>query len=249
MKRVISAILLMVMICCLGCASAEQTATGLEKFSVRNGSRESRKIAITMDDVNEREWVWKAVELCREYGVTMTFFPNGYNMHEEDREGWLDVIDAGCEIASHGQTHQNMKNFTAWNVVWTLMMFQENLDAALGFHYPVRWYRPPFGNIADADGNTREHTTAIRKCGYDHVILWDVSETDPEKALRKVQNGSILLFHARKRDYLCIEAMLPKLLEEGYEPVTVSELFGMELPEAGGDPYIYDKNQFRQKSN
>ena len=44
----------------LPAALAEGTAgkdpeTGLEYFKVRHGSRESQKIAITMDDVNERQ--------------------------------------------------------------------------------------------------------------------------------------------------------------------------------------------------
>lgn len=36
--------------------------------------------------------------------------------------------------------------------------------------------------------------------GVEHLVLWDVSQTDPDKAVRKVQNGSILLFHARPKD-------------------------------------------------
>ena len=81
---------------------------------------------------------------------------------------------------------------------------------------------------------------AIRTYGYDHILRWDVSETDPEKALPKVQNGSILLYHARHKDYVCLETLIPRLLEAGFEPVTVSELFGFDLPETSEEPYVYD---------
>ena len=40
-----------------------ETPAGLENFPVGYGDRESRKIAITMDDANEREYVWKAAKM------------------------------------------------------------------------------------------------------------------------------------------------------------------------------------------
>ncbi len=211
--------------------------TGLEKFRVRHGCRDSRKIAITMDDANEREWVWKTVELCRRYGITMTFFPNGFNLHEEDREGWLDVIDAGCEIGSHGNDHASMEKQAPRLVLYKLGLFQEKLDAVLQIHYPVRWFRPPFGKT----GNGAAIKTT-QNYGFDHALLWDVSETDAKKAIHKVQNGSILLYHARKKDYECLEALIPMLLEDGFEPVTVSELFGFPMPEPGGELYVFDRS-------
>lgn len=37
-----------------------------------------------------------------------------------------------------------------------------------------------------------------------------------------VQNGSILLYHGRAKDIRCLEKLIPWLLEQGYECVTVS---------------------------
>ena len=34
------------------------------------------------------------------------------------------------------------------------------------------------------------------------------------------------------------------LLEAGFEPVTVSELFGFDPPETGGEIYVYDRKNF-----
>ena len=61
-------------------------------------------------------------------------------------------------------------------------------------------------------------------------------------AIHKVQNGSILLYHARKKDYECLEALIPMLLEDGFEPVTVSEMFGFPMPEPGGELYVFDRS-------
>ena len=249
MKRLICILLLLCLALSLLPAGAEDAAeeTGLEKFAVKHGNRNSPKIAITMDDCNERDWAWKAVELCREYGITMTFFPNGYNLHEEDREGWLNALDAGCEIASHGQSHYYLRDTGQGTILFRLGYFQQVLDKVLGFHYQVRWFRPPFGKYADSDGSSTRIVRIIRQYGYDHVLLWDVSETNANKLMKKVKNGSILLFHARKKDYNCLAEAIPKLLEAGFQPVTVSELFGFDPPETSEELYIYNKDDFKSK--
>jgi len=60
------------------------------------------------------------------------------------------------------------------------------------------------------------------------VVLWDVAQTDPQKAFKEVQNGSILQFHTQEKDLACLRELIPMLLEEGYELVTVSELIGLD---------------------
>ena len=81
---------------------------------------------------------------------------------------------------------------------------------------------------------------AIRTYGYEHIVRWDVSQTNAQIAITKVQNGSILLYHARHKDYVCLETLIPLLLEAGFEPVTVSELFGFPPPETSDELYVYD---------
>ena len=70
------------------------------------------------------------------------------------------------------------------------------------------------------------------------MVLWDVSQTDFEQAKKDVQNGSILLYHARKKDMACLRKLIPWLIGEGYELVTVREL--LELPEIQTGPEIYN---------
>ena len=220
---------------------AEQSTEDLlSVFTVNHGSRESKKIAITMDDVYETEWVWKSVELCKQYGIAMTFFPIGINLKEEDRDNWRAVLDAGCEIGSHSLNHKYFHDIGEYIAIDRLGKFQERLDKALGFHYQVRWFRPPFGTVEDKNGNSTVMVRAIRTYGYEHILRWDVSETDPVKALPKVKNGSILLYHARHKDYVCLQTLIPQLLEAGFEPVTVSELLGFPPPETSDELYVYN---------
>ena len=53
-----------------------------------------------------------------------------------------------------------------------------------------------YGNINKAAAD------AIESVGYLHIVQWDVSQTDAKKAIKDVDNGSILLFHARKRIFV-----------------------------------------------
>ena len=64
-------------------------------------------------------------------------------------------------------------------------------------------------------------------------------------ALALTKNGSILLYHARKADYECLEELIPMLLEAGFEPVTVSELFGYDPPATSDELFVYDPVTYR----
>ena len=228
----------------LACAAGETTEQLLKNTRLLHGSRDSKKIAVTMDDGYETEWIWKSVALCRQYGIRMTFFPIGLVLKEEDRDNWLDLLAAGCEIGSHSFNHEEFHDIPAYVAYGRLGRFQEALDRTLGVHYPVRWFRPPFGSVKNKDKHSPNMYTAVRRYGYEHLLLWDVSQTDAEKALQRTRNGSILLFHAREKDYNCLAALVPALLEAGFEPVTVSELFEMEPPQTGGELFVYDSHAF-----
>ena len=51
-------------------------AADAETIVVRHGSREEKKVAITLDDCYDRAHIASAVELCQTYGIPITFFPS-----------------------------------------------------------------------------------------------------------------------------------------------------------------------------
>ena len=216
------------------------------RFPVRNGSRYEKKIALTVDDFFDLSWGWNIRDMWHDLGVTGTFFPCGNRIFPEDRENWQKTVDYGIEIGSHNWGHYKMGSSDAWGIILSLGQVQQALDAALGYHYQIHCFRPPFGSITDEKGEGTVFCRAVKKFGYSHVILWDVSQTDPESALRKTRNGSILLFHARKKDFDCMQAMIPQLLEQGFEMVTVSELLGFGPNEISDEPYVYRKEDYEE---
>ena len=234
-------------------AAAEGAEDPLDTFILHHGDRNSSKIAITVDDCYKTatEWISRDVELCREHGIAMTFFPVVKTgcLEEKYRDLWQGVLDSGCEIGTHTYSHMKMGNREAGNILYALGKAQEALDQTLGYHYEIRWLRPPYGSVASGKMLREQQVVkTIKKYGFDHVVHWDVSETkDLKKALRNIQNGSILLFHASGKDSRFLEKLIPELKDRGFEMVTVSELFGFDPPEAGGELYVYDKSNYAQK--
>ena len=119
-----------------------------------------------------------------------------------------------------------MPDLSRDGIISQLTRTQTRLDEVLGWHYAMQVMRPPYGRLS-ADPSHKSDlwvVEAIEDAGYVHAVRWDVSQTDPDKALRDVQCGSILLYHANARDIRCLTRLIPDLVEAGYECVTVSEL-------------------------
>ena len=216
MKKRGFAVLLALLLLLCGAASAEIWRFGDETVP---------KIAITVDDCYKKQHMAAILDLCEQYGVPVTFFPVGLTIYEEDRELWQRAVDLGCEIGNHTYSHTCLLEKVNYQQVRSQFIRMENaLDTALGYHYEVQLYRPPYGEA----GKSNQYWSRYDKCGYFNVIKWSVSQTNFEKCIKQVKNGSILLFHTNAKDVKCIEQLIPAVLEKGLTPVTVSELLNLE---------------------
>ena len=248
MKRLCSLLLALSLLLTLPSVLAEKESDPLSKFALRNGSRDEKKIAITVDDFFDLEYGWKIRDLLHELGVVATFFPCGFTIKPEDGPEWQLAIDYGFEIGSHNYGHYKMGRSSATAIISSLGRTQQALDEALGYHYGINSLRPPGGNMKDETGSDKTFRRGVKKFGYEHVVLWEVSQTDPQKVLQKTKNGSILLFHTRGKDYRCLQKVIPELLAQGYEMVTVSELLGFGPIETGPEPYVFHMEDYQQQS-
>ncbi len=222
---------MLILLCLLLCLPVHAEE---EPFAVRSGDRESPKIAITVDDCYDGKHIQSIVDLCKEYGVVVTFFPIGKALKYADAPIWQEAVRIGCEIGNHTWSHARMTKLTEHEVRFTMLRIQQKVDALLECHYPMQVMRPPLGKL-DRPGIT----DILKDVGYLKAVLWDVSQTDPKKALKETENGSILLFHGRKKDVNCLKTLIPALLEKGFQPVTVSELLGLPPIETSEELYVY----------
>lgn len=223
MKRFSAWILALLMIFSTGAALAAEF-----KFTVRNGDRNEKKICITVDDCANTEMLQAIFDLSQELDVPMTFFTLGYVLKDEDRDLWRAIAESDCEIGNHTYWHDSMPQQSRVDMIKALTDVQERLDDVLGYHYPMQVMRPPYGNTRIGKESNIHVVRCVREAGYEHAILWDVSQTDPKKCLKAFKNGSILLFHTIPKDYECLKVVLPEMKAQGYEFVTVSEMIGLD---------------------
>ena len=202
-----------------------------EDYVVRHGDRESKKIAITVDDGWNMDAVYKIHELSIELDFPVTWFIVGKLFCAEDRELWEDALAHGDEFGSHTWKHAQLLEYSESSADAQVRLSQERVDEVLGYHYPLRLLRPPFGHYMNSEKN---FLPIFYAHGVEKVVLWDVAQTEPYQAFRDTQNGSILLYHARMADYGCLKTLIPMLRDAGFEFVTVSDLLGLE-------PLVLDK--------
>lgn len=244
MRRFLAALLCVIL--CLSMIVPASALILLEDgwpFVIRYGDRTQNMIAITVDDCFDLPLTRVIFEMSQELGVPITFFPLGCQLHEEDADLWQAIAASDCELGTHTFAHVKMGDMDKYGIYDSVGRSQEKLDSILGYHYPIRFLRPPYGNCT-RNGSAYVVQHAIEKFGFKHVINWDVDSTDPRTALRQTQNGSILLYHARPDDVACLRTLIPALQEKGYHLVTLTELLGWEPNTIGGEPYVFDRKQF-----
>ena len=190
---------------------------------------ESKRIALTFDDGPHPRFTREILSILSEYGVTATFFIIGVNA-ERYPEAFEAVVRSGCEIGNHTYSHSNLKGMDREDAEREILRCEELLEEHVGSRPTL--FRPPEGMYPDYFQDLMETLQ------YD-IILWSVDTMDwamnpaeniERTVLKQVKGGEIILMH----DYVsggnttltALRRMIPRLLSEGYEFVTVSELIG-----------------------
>ncbi len=194
---------------------------------ILSGNPDSKKIALTFDDGPHPSKTDKILDLLAEYQIHATFFVIGQNVAAYP-EVVRREIKEGHEIGNHTYSHKSLYRCQKETVEKEIISTEEILIDKTGC--VPRVFRPPEGaytcDILDVAG----------RMNYD-VILWTIDTRDWAKAstdqivstvLKKVKNGSIILMHdftiSGTHTLDALKILIPKLLDMGYEFVTVSEL-------------------------
>ena len=224
MKRKIT-LLCLVFVILLECFCSVSTAAS-EPIH-RHACSESKKIALTFDDGPHPSLTPKILAILKRYRIHATFFMIG-----EEVECYADtarlVIADGHEIGNHSDTHSRLSRLSSAEQLREVKQCEERIEAVCGVH-PVL-FRPPEGIV------TSTLSRILDQENYT-LVLWSIDTRDWEckdakkiaaRVLKEVQPGDVILMH----DYIghgsqtpeALEIILPKLIEQGYEFTTVSEL-------------------------
>lgn len=229
MRRLISAVLVL---------SVILPWTVIRAFAAREVSKEyyfkrngQNKIALTFDDGPHPKQTYKILDILDKYGIKATFFVVGVNAKNYP-EPLKAVAERGHEIGNHTFSHRYVKGKDAKAVTEDLDRCRDTIYGICGVTPTV--FRAPGGLMDDISVGNAEIFD-----DYD-IIYWSIDTLDwdhrsPEeiehRVLDNIKSGDIILMH----DYIghnaptaeALERILPKLIERGFNFVTVSELIGM----------------------
>lgn len=192
-----------------------------------SGKTDSKRIALTFDDGPHPFKTDEILDLLKEYQLSATFFVIGQNVAAYP-DVVLREIEEGHEVGNHTYHHKSLYKCTKETVEEEIISAEEILLDKIG--YTPKVFRPPEGAY------TCDIIDVAEKMNY-NVILWTIDTRDwakeptnkiVENVEKHIRNGSIILFH----DYTvkgthtldALKILIPKLIDSGYEFVTVSEL-------------------------
>lgn len=183
-------------------------------------------VALTFDD-GPSEYTQQVLDLLAEHGCHATFFMVGKRM-EQLPEQVAAVAQSGSEVALHTWSHDDLSQCDRARIQRSLENNQALAEELSGG--AVTLVRPPWGKMSnDAYG-------VCHQLGL-YAVIWSIDSEDwktrdAEKTCQNIMsqltNGGIILCHDTYPETVeAVRQFLPMLEEEGYQAVSVGELFSL----------------------
>ncbi|CCY28118.1 putative uncharacterized protein [Acholeplasma sp. CAG:878] len=197
----------------------------ITKTISKNLDLNKKTVAITFDD-GPSKYTNQILELLKENNANATFFVLG-NKVKDYSDTIRKSISLGNEIGNHSYNHKWLTSLSLDELNLQISKTNALIKEISG--YECNLFRPTYGSV----------NKKIRENVDMNIVLWSVdsndwkiknSKTIASKVLSKVDDGDIILFHdTYERTYKALQIIVPTLISEGYQIVTVSELEKIKL--------------------
>lgn len=177
-------------------------------------------VALTFDD-GPSIYTEEILNTLKKYNSNATFFVLG-NKIDNYSNIIIKMYENGNEIGNHSYNHRWLTKLSTDEQKEQINKTQEIIKKYTG--YTPIYMRPTYGSI---NKKLRENINL-------EVVLWSVDTKDwkyknidtiVNNALTNVKDGSIILMHdTHERTSEAVTKLVPKLIEKGYQLVTISEL-------------------------
>lgn len=179
-------------------------------------------VALTFDDGPYKKVDSIIYDVMEMYDARCTFYFVGSRLSQTELEHSMRGIALGCEYGSHTENHEDLEDLSAYDARDRIYDVSDYFYEKTG--YQMKTYRPPFGN------RNREMEDIIDMTS----ILWNVDSMDwnyrdsditYENVISYTTPGDVVLMHSLYESTAdALWRIVPVLMDEGYQLVTVSEL-------------------------
>ena len=190
-------------------------------FYYQAPTTKNKMIALTFDDGPNHN-TNQILTILNKYQVKATFFVLGTKA-EANPNILKKLFQSGMEIGNHTYSHKLLTNKSDDYIKEEITKTNELIHNITGT-YPTL-VRPSYGSF----------NAQIKSSINMPIITWNIdpldwkyhnSEKIKENILKKVEDGAIILLHDIYTSTVnAVDKVIPELLEQGYDLVTVSELF------------------------
>lgn len=180
-------------------------------------------IALTFDD-GPSAHTERLLEIFKEHGGKGTFFVIG-NLIDKRKNTLIRVANEGHEIGGHSWNHRQLTKLSKSEVKDQIMMTRAKIYNLTGIDSLI--VRPPYGACND-------DVKSVGKNLGVSFINWSLDTLDWKtknptsiynEIIKNASNGDIILCHdLHKTTVDAMERVIPKLLADGFQLVTVSQL-------------------------
>ena len=191
-------------------------------------------IALTFDDGPSQNTA-RILAILDQYNAKATFFVVGSRVGTW-AEAVGQIVEQGSEIGNHSWSHQNLTRLSLDDIKYEMQRTNSAAEDLTGVR-PV-FFRSPY---VPANGRMK---SAAGEMGM-AIIAWSVDPQDwrtrnadqiYNAVMSKAYDGSIVICHDLVgQTAAAMERIIPELIDQGYQLVTISELFALsgKEPEAG----------------
>lgn len=179
-------------------------------------------IALTFDDGPNPSSTNRILDVLAKYNSRATFFVVGNRLRNYP-ETLQRIVCEQSEIGSHTYNHKSLNLLTTKEIQKELAGVDDYLKELL--NQDAGTLRPPYGAVNDT----------VREAVDKPMIYWSVDTEDwksrntdkiVKHVLENAKDGDIILFHdLYDTTAAAIERLVPELIAQGYQIVTVSEMF------------------------
>lgn len=178
-------------------------------------------VALTFDD-GPGGYTNDILDTLETYNARATFFVIGRNINDETALVIQRAVSTGCEIGNHTYDHSDLTKDTPEQFQTAVQQGNDRIYAAVGY-YP-RWLRPPYGAF---DDNVQRHVGMGLAYWSIDTKDWKTRDTAATvtAVLQTVEDGDVILMHDIYPETAAAAAQIvPSLVQQGYQLVTLSEM-------------------------